>query len=124
VREFDLEEPEYVTVTIDRESGLLAGPWCAGAVEAKFIKGKEPTETSTECVERERAVPDVTSLDEAAARQLLDDDGFTGVRVEQRLVSDVAEDGIIVAQDPPAGTKVGRGDPIVLYVGDDPFQDQ
>jgi membrane peptidoglycan carboxypeptidase len=119
--EFDLQEPKYVTVTIDRDTGLLAGEWCVGAVEAKFIEGKEPTRTSTECIERARELPDVRGLDPDAAREALAEAGFEHVRVEQRLTSSADEDGVIVAQEPDVGASVHRTDDIVIYEGDHPF---
>jgi penicillin-binding protein 1A len=120
--DFTLEQPTYVTVTIDAETGLLAGPWCAGAVRAKFIAGKEPTEQATTCVERPRPMPNLVGMTLDDARAALDDAGFTAhVSTDERLVRRPEQDGVVVAQDPAAGTPVTRSQQLTLTTGDDPF---
>jgi penicillin-binding protein 1A len=122
--DFTLQKPTYVTVTIDSETGLLAGPWCAGAVKAKFIAGKEPTEEATLCVEHPRPLPNVVGLTLDDARAALTDAGFTAhVTVDEQLVRQPEQDGVVIAQQPAAGTPVGREDPLALTTGDDPFTD-
>lgn len=122
VQEFDLESPEYVTVSIDAGSGLLAGPWCAGSTPAKFVEGREPTETSTSCVERDRPVPNLVGMSAADARAALEADSFE-VRptIEERLVAAADEHEVVLEQRPAPGTRVFRDEPITLVVGDHPF---
>jgi penicillin-binding protein 1A len=121
-RDFDLEKPQYVTVSIDAGSGLLAGPWCAGAVEATFVKGKEPTETATGCVEHDRPLPDLVGRSLTDAKALLADEAFEVTpTVERRLVTGADRHGVVLSQSPAAGVRVFRDDPIELVVGDDPF---
>jgi penicillin-binding protein 1A len=124
VREFDLREPRYVTVSIDAASGLLAGPWCAGSIRARYIAGREPTETTDSCIERDRPLPDLVGLRLEDARALLTDQAFE-VRpaVEERLVARVEQAGVVIEQQPPAGTRLFRDEPITLVVGDHPFAD-
>lgn len=123
-KDFELEKPEYVTVHIDAESGLLAGPWCAGSVAAKFVKGKEPRETTTTCVERDRPVPELVGLTIDEARALLEEQSFEVTpKVEDQLVTDPEQGGVVLRQQPAAGERVFRDDPITLVVGDHPFSD-
>jgi penicillin-binding protein 1A len=119
--DFDLEEPEYVTVTIDPESGLLAGSWCVGAVRATFIEGREPTEAAGSCTERDQSVPNLIGRTVEDARAELEEAGFTQVEVEERLVTNSEAAGLVVAQRPPAGTPVFRDERVVLVAGSDPF---
>jgi penicillin-binding protein 1A len=119
---FALEKPTYVTVGIDADSGLLAGAWCAGSVKARFVEGKEPTETTTTCVERDRPVPDLVGLTIDDARTALTDDSFeVRPKVETRLVTDEQQDQVVISQQPASGTRVFRDEPISLVVGEHPF---
>ena len=119
---FDLRAPEYVTVTVDPDSNLLAGVWCAKPVEATFVRGSEPTEYSTTCEERDRPVPDLVGMTKDEAVAAFADDSFEGhVITTLQLVTDPARAGIVLAQDPPAGTRIFRDDPITLVLGDNPF---
>ncbi|MCW2921809.1 MAG: hypothetical protein JWL76_1683 [Thermoleophilia bacterium] len=120
--EFELETPTYVTVSIDAESGLLAGPWCVGAVTAKFVAGQEPTESAGTCTEQDRPVPSLVGLTLDDARSQLTEDQFDDVvDVEERLVTNPDDAGVVVAQRPAAGTRIFRDERIVLVVGEDPF---
>jgi beta-lactam-binding protein with PASTA domain len=65
---------------------------------------------------RVRAVPNVVGETEAAARRILRDAGF-GVRALDRAVTDPARDGIVVQQDPRAGTRVQGTTEVLIYVG-------
>lgn len=119
---FEIETPEYVTVSIDPDSGLLAGPWCVGAVSAKFIAGREPTESAGTCTERDRPMPSLVGMSLGSARELLEQELFEGtVEVEKRLVTNPDDAGLVVAQRPAAGTPIFRDEPITIIVGDDPF---
>lgn len=122
VSQFELERPDYVTVSIDPASGLLAGVWCAGSVETKFVAGKEPTETATTCVERDRPIPDLVGLTIDEARRALTDDSFeVRPKVETQLVTDEQQHDVVLAQQPPAGERIFRDEPISLVIGEHPF---
>ncbi len=122
VHDFDLHEPEYVTVSIDSKSGLLAGPWCAGAISARFVKGKQPTKTSTTCIEHDRPLPDLVGLSVDDARSLLAEQSFEVTpKLEKQLVSRADLHDVVLRQSPAAGVRVFRDEPISLVVGDDPF---
>jgi serine/threonine-protein kinase len=61
-------------------------------------------------------VPDVTSLDQAAATQTLHDSGFTP-RIVYEATQDPSNEGLVLAEDPPGGTALKPGSPITLTVG-------
>jgi beta-lactam-binding protein with PASTA domain len=63
-----------------------------------------------------KAVPDVTGEDEATARSDLEAAGFQ-VSVVDEPTTDENEDGIVVDEDPVAGTRVPAGSLVTIYVG-------
>jgi beta-lactam-binding protein with PASTA domain len=63
-----------------------------------------------------RTVPDVVGETEAAADRILRDAGFT-VRVVDRSVTDPGRQGLVVEQDPAAGTRVQGTTLVTIYVG-------
>jgi serine/threonine-protein kinase len=65
---------------------------------------------------KESTIPDVTSQDEAAATQALEESGFTVDVVEQDTF-DPNQDGIVLSQDPPGGTKAKPGSTVTIIVG-------
>jgi serine/threonine-protein kinase len=65
---------------------------------------------------KESTIPDVTSQDEASATQALEESGFTVDVVEQDTF-DPNQDGIVLSQDPPGGTKAKPGSTVTIIVG-------
>ena len=65
---------------------------------------------------KQATIPDVTSQDEASARQVLEQSGFS-VDVQQQDVTDPNQDGIVLSQDPPGGTKAKPGTTVTIVVG-------
>jgi beta-lactam-binding protein with PASTA domain/predicted Ser/Thr protein kinase len=65
---------------------------------------------------KQATIPDVTSQDEASARQVLEQSGFS-VDVQQQDVTDPNQDGIVLSQDPPGGTKAKAGTTVTIVVG-------
>jgi serine/threonine-protein kinase len=63
-----------------------------------------------------KAVPDVTGEDEATARADLVAAGFR-VAVVDQPTSDENEDGIVLDEDPAAGTRIPAGSTVTIYVG-------
>jgi eukaryotic-like serine/threonine-protein kinase len=61
-------------------------------------------------------VPDVTSLDLAAAEQTLHDSGFNA-RVIYESTGDPNNEGLVLSEDPPGGTALKPGSPVTLTVG-------
>jgi beta-lactam-binding protein with PASTA domain len=65
---------------------------------------------------QERDVPNVEGLTEDDAIEDLEDAGFT-VRIRREEVTDPAEDGIVLRQDPEAGETAREGDEVAIVVG-------
>ena len=63
-----------------------------------------------------RTVPDVVGETEAAADRTLRNAGFT-VRTVERPVSDPGQQGLVVEQDPAAGTRVQGTTQVTIHVG-------
>jgi eukaryotic-like serine/threonine-protein kinase len=63
-----------------------------------------------------RTVPGVVGETEAAARRTLRSAGFTA-RAVDRAVTDPARDGIVLEQDPRAGTRVQGTTEVLIFVG-------
>jgi eukaryotic-like serine/threonine-protein kinase len=61
------------------------------------------------------SVPNVEGLDEETARLELEGAGFN-VSVSDDPTDDPAEDGIVVAQDPPGGNRAEEGSTVVIFV--------
>jgi penicillin-binding protein 1A len=105
---------EWVAVTIDPVSGLLATEWCPDRQQASFLKGSEPTEYCNLHRPAEVAVPEVTSRPLADAEAALRDAGFASRTVEQQQPTFPA--GTVIGQDPPAGTMLLQGSTVTLTV--------
>ncbi len=65
---------------------------------------------------QESTVPSVTGDDQTTATQLLQTAGFT-VPVVQQDVTDPQQDGIVLNQSPPNGTKLKQGAAVTITVG-------
>jgi beta-lactam-binding protein with PASTA domain len=59
-------------------------------------------------------VPDVTSLEDSAARDRLEQDGFEVLAIEV----DEGDEGTVVSQSPSGGASIPRGSLVLLYTGD------
>jgi beta-lactam-binding protein with PASTA domain/tRNA A-37 threonylcarbamoyl transferase component Bud32 len=62
------------------------------------------------------AVPNVVDLDEESARTKIEDAGFS-VSVSDEPTDDPANDGFVLAQDPPGGNRAEPGATVVIFVG-------
>ncbi|MCW2961046.1 MAG: hypothetical protein JWM90_1433, partial [Thermoleophilia bacterium] len=124
IEEFDLDAPKFVSVVIDPDTGLLAGEWCAQRVTSSVIAGQQPTEPSTDCVTRTRPAPDLTGMSlEDARAALVEQEFLDDGAVSEELVTDPAQDGLVLRQDPAPGAPTARDERITLILGDDPFTD-
>jgi serine/threonine-protein kinase len=65
---------------------------------------------------KESTIPDVTSQDEASATQTLEQSGFV-VDPQNQDTTDPNQDGIVLSQDPPGGTKAKPGSTVTIVVG-------
>lgn len=79
-----------------------------GAVRINVSVGSSPQAAKT--------VPDVTGEDEATARSDLEAAGFQ-VSVVDEPTTDENEDGIVIDEDPAAGTQIPAGSLVTIYVG-------
>jgi len=61
-------------------------------------------------------VPDIVGQDEATARGTLEGAGFS-VQVVARPTSDPNEDGIVLEQRPPGGSRAASGSTVTIFVG-------
>jgi serine/threonine-protein kinase len=76
-----------------------------------------PTTTVTTTTTPARAtVPDTVGQEETAAISTLEGAGFSA-RVVERTVPDAADDGIVLRQSPPAGSRAARGSTVSITVG-------
>jgi eukaryotic-like serine/threonine-protein kinase len=65
---------------------------------------------------QEVPVPDVVGRNEASARSQLQSAGFT-VSVQDSPTTDPSQDGLVVDEQPAAGTTAPRGSEVTIYVG-------
>jgi eukaryotic-like serine/threonine-protein kinase len=65
---------------------------------------------------KESTIPDVESLDEASAIETLEQSGFT-VDVQEEDTTDPFQDGVVLTQDPPGGTRAKPGTTVTIVVG-------
>jgi beta-lactam-binding protein with PASTA domain len=63
-----------------------------------------------------KGVPNVENTDEQTARSQLESSGFK-VRVERAETTDPSLDGIVISQDPPAGTEAKPKSKVTIVVG-------
>src|SRR5262245_7199003 len=102
-RDVDSSQPKDTVIDQQPKGGseLARG----GTVTLYVSKG--PTEST---------IPDVTSQDEASATQALQQSGFV-VDVVDQDTFDPDQDGIVLSQDPPGGTKRKPGSTVTIIVG-------
>jgi serine/threonine-protein kinase len=65
---------------------------------------------------REVDVPGVIGRDEGTATSRLTSAGLTVV-VQEESVSSPSRDGVVIAQDPPSGSRIKRGGRVTITVG-------
>jgi len=117
VEPHDFPEPagaDWVTVSIDPESGLLATEWCPQPVAVRFLKGMEPTEECPLHTPQEIALPDVEGLPLDEATAVLGEAKFLVEVVESS--NPAFPQGLVYAQDPLAGSMLLQGSTVRLTV--------
>jgi eukaryotic-like serine/threonine-protein kinase len=102
-RDVESDQPADTVVAQSPAANSLARP--GSTITLNVSKGPK---TST--------VPDVTSLDEEAARQQLEDSGFK-VTVTQQPTTDPGQNGFVLSQDPAGGTQAPAGTTVTIVVG-------
>jgi beta-lactam-binding protein with PASTA domain len=113
----ELQGAGFVVSRIDEDSDQAAGV----VTRQTPSGGSEGSRGSTVTVYVSRgpttsAVPDVTTTDVAIAQTTLENAGFR-TRVEFEDVFDLAEDGIVIAQDPVGGSQAEPNTVVTLFVG-------
>ncbi len=78
--------------------------------------GGTTTVVTTATTESEATVPDTVGQDEATAQSTFEGAGFR-VQVVDRPTTDPNQDGIVVRQTPPGGSKAPSGSAITIFVG-------
>jgi len=102
-RDVDSAQPKDTVIDQDPRGGASLA---RGGTVTLFVS-KGPKQTT---------IPDVTSQDQDSATQVLEQSGFT-VDVQQQDTTDPAQDGIVLSQDPPGGTKAKPGTTVTIVVG-------
>jgi len=102
-QDVDSEQPKGIVVRQSPAGGASASR--GATVTLSVSKGP-----------KESAVPDVTSQDEDAARSALESAGFDVVVQDEETI-DPTQDGIVINQDPPGGTKAAPGTTVTIFVG-------
>jgi serine/threonine-protein kinase len=101
----DVDSSQPVDTVIDQQpkgGGSLAR---GGTVTLFVSRGPEQS-----------TIPDVTSQDEESATDALERSGFT-VDVQEQDTTDPNQDGIVLSQDPPGGTRAEQGTTVTIVVG-------
>jgi serine/threonine-protein kinase len=101
----DVESAQPKDTVIDQDPGAGADLARGGTVTLFVSKGP-----------KQATIPDVTSQDEDSATQTLEGSGFS-VDVQDQDVTDPAQDGIVLSQDPPGGTKAKPATTVTIVVG-------
>jgi eukaryotic-like serine/threonine-protein kinase len=101
----DVASSQPKDVVIDQEPGGGAGLARGGTVTLFVSKGP-----------KESTIPEVGGYDEETATQTLEQSGFS-VDVQDQDTTDPSQDGIVLSQDPPGGTKAKPGSTVTIVVG-------
>jgi serine/threonine-protein kinase len=112
-----LEGEGFVVKRTDQNSNIQPNT----VIDTKPAPGTELQSGATVTVivskgPKDAAVPNVEGLDEETARQELEDAGFTA-SVSDEPTDDPANDGFVLAQDPPGGNRAEQGSTVVIFVG-------
>jgi serine/threonine-protein kinase len=101
----DVDSPQPIDTVIDQQP-KSGGTLARGGTVTLFVS-KGPQDST---------IPDVESLDEASATETLEQSGFT-VDVEEQDTTDPNQDGVVLTQDPPGGTRAKPGTTVTITVG-------
>jgi serine/threonine-protein kinase len=100
----DSDQPRGTVIDQSPDANTLTAP---GATITLTVS-KGPTEST---------VPDVTSLEEEAAREQLEQSGFQ-VEVVKEPTVDPSQDGFVLRQEPEGGTRAPEGSVVRIIVGE------
>jgi eukaryotic-like serine/threonine-protein kinase len=105
VRRLDVDSTEPAGTVVDQDPDANATASPGSTVTLRVSNG--PTTTG---------VPDVTSQDEQAATEALQDAGFD-VNVVDEPTGDVNQDGLVLSQDPAGGAQARPGATVTIVIG-------
>jgi eukaryotic-like serine/threonine-protein kinase len=105
VRRLDVDSTEPAGTVVDQDPDANATASPGATITLSVSKG--PTTTG---------VPDVTSQDEQAATEALQNAGFE-VNVVDEPTDDVNQDGLVLSQDPEGGAQARPGSTVTIVVG-------
>jgi eukaryotic-like serine/threonine-protein kinase len=119
LREAGLDTPRIVTVPSEQPKGTVVAQ--SPVPGSQIAKGKairiNVSDGTGAAQTGEIEVPDVSALAEEDAIQTLEDDGFT-VRIRREETNDPSQVGVVLRQEPRAGTTLARGDEVAIVVGE------
>ena len=101
----NVESPQPRDTVIDQQPA--GGSELARGGTVTLFVSKGPTQST---------IPEVSSLDEETATETLEQSGFT-VEVIDQDTFDPDQDGLVLSQDPPGGTKARPGSTVTIVVG-------
>jgi eukaryotic-like serine/threonine-protein kinase len=105
VRRLDVDSAEPAGTVVDQDPDANTSASPGATITLSVSKG--PTTTG---------VPDVTSQDEQAATEALENAGFE-VNVVDEATDDVNQDGLVLSQDPAGGTQARPGATVTIVIG-------
>jgi serine/threonine-protein kinase len=103
-READSDQPRGTVIDQSPAANTLTSP---GATITLTVS-RGPTEST---------VPDVTSIDEAAAVAQLEESGFA-VEIQREPTLDPNQNGFVLRQEPEGGTRAPEGSTVTIVVGE------
>jgi eukaryotic-like serine/threonine-protein kinase len=115
--ESQLRDAGFAVSVAEQESDVPEGDVISQSPSGGTELTRGDTVTITVSTGRPQAdVPDVIGMSERNARSSLTGAGLQPV-VQQRTVTDPAQDGVVIEQRPGPGTQVDRGHQVVIVIG-------
>jgi eukaryotic-like serine/threonine-protein kinase len=105
VRRLDVDSAEPAGTVVDQDPDANTSVSPGSTVTLSVSTGPSTT-----------GVPDVTSQDEQAATEALENAGFE-VNVVDEATDDVNQDGLVLSQDPAGGTQARPGATVTIVIG-------
>lgn len=110
-------EPEGTVIAQDPPGGTRAQRGRVVRIDVSRGQTQTTTTVVTETTTPSQAtVPGTVGQDEAAARSAIEGAGFL-VRVVDRTANDPSQDGIVLQQSPPGGSRAAPGSTVTITVG-------
>jgi serine/threonine-protein kinase len=117
LRQAGLEVRAVTVPSAEPEGTVVAQSPTAGSEVAEGSRVRINVSDGTGGQPPESEIPNVVRLSEAEAIEMLEDAGFT-VRIRREEVTDPAEDGVVLSQEPEGGETAREGDEVAITVGE------